>query len=468
MLREHWSYQPLTEPRVPGLEAGASGHPADRFIREGLERRGLQPAPPGDRRTLARRLSLVLTGLPPGPAEVDRFVRDPSPDAYERLVDRLFASPHLGERWARHWMDLMRFGETYGYEWNYELLAAWRYRDYLIRAFNQDLPFDQLVREHVAGDLLEQPRIDHRLGLNESIAGAAFFRLGEMGHDNCVTFREIRTDVVDNQIDTLTKAFQGLTVACARCHDHKLDPIPTKDYYALYGILTSSHQLSRTLDTGDSHQRVKAGLKKLKSSIRKELARLWIRQSAQIPDYLLAAQAAQGGSAPASARTAGLDPKRLERWRQVLLKESVDPEGILFPWAAISCEAGFSPGRLPQAWSKLEAYYKGETGARKDFKPHPLPGLRRFSFRQSGWLASRRAWPQGGNGCRRSIDRQHRGISRAFRCPSRRPVQPRPLGTAQRRPALALPTQGQEFPESEAHGRQAGFPTDHRGPLHPG
>ena len=367
MLREHWSYQPLTEPRVPGLEAEASGHPVDRFIREGLERLGLQAASPGDRRTLARRLSLVLTGLPPGPEEIDRFVRDPSPDAYERLVDRLFASPHLGERWARHWMDLMRFGETYGYEWNYELLAAWRYRDYLIRAFNQDLPFDQLVREHVAGDLLEQPRIDHRLGLNESIAGAAFFRLGEMGHDNCVTFREIRTDVVDNQIDTLTKAFQGLTVACARCHDHKLDPIPTKDYYALYGILTSSHQLSRTLDTGDSHQRVKAGLKKLKSSIRKELARLWIRQSAQIPDYLLAAQAAQGGSAPASARTADLDPKRLERWRQVLLKESVDPEGILFPWAAISCEAGFSPGRLPQAWSKLEAYYKRETGARKDF-----------------------------------------------------------------------------------------------------
>ena len=367
MLREHWSYQPLTEPGVPGNGARPLGHPVDRFIREELGRRGLKPAPPGDRRTLARRLSLVLTGLPPQTGEVDRFVQDPSPDAYERLVDRLFASPHLGERWARHWMDLVRFGETYGYEWNYELLAAWRYRDYLIRAFNQDLPFDQLVREHVAGDLLEQPRVDPRLGLNESLAGAAFFRLGEMGHDNCVTFREIRTDVVDNQIDTLTKAFQGLTVACARCHDHKLDPVPTADYYALYGILNSSRQLSRTLDIGDSNQRIEASLGKLKSSIRKELARLWTRRSEQIPDYLLAVQAAQAVGVPAAARAAGLDPERLERWHRVLVKQSADPEGILYPWAAIACEAGLSPGQFSQAWSKMEIHYKREMAERKEF-----------------------------------------------------------------------------------------------------
>ncbi len=367
MLREHWSFQPLTEPRAPASPSGFSGHPVDRFIREGLEAKGLEPAPPSDRRTLARRLSFVLTGLPPKPEEVDRFVRDSSPDAYERLVDRLLASPHLGERWARHWMDLARFGETYGYEWNYELLAAWRYRDYLIRAFNRDLPFDQLVREHVAGDLLEEPRVDPHLGINESIAGAAFFRLGEMGHDDCVKFREIRTDVVDNQIDTLTKTFQGLTVACARCHDHKLDPIPTEDYYALYGILTSSRQVARTLDTGDSHARVKADLKKLKPLIRKELARCWIQQCQEIPSYLLAAQAAPNHRAPTPPKATELDPERLERWRQVLLKESVDPEGILFPWAAISCETDLSPDRLQAAWSKLDAYYKREIRARDTF-----------------------------------------------------------------------------------------------------
>lgn len=367
MLREHWSYQPLTEPTVPRTDARALGHPVDQFVRRQLERHGLQHASLGDRRTLARRLSLVLTGLPPEPEAVDRFVQDLSPDAYERLVDRFFASPHLGERWARHWMDLMRFGETYGYEWNYELLAAWRYRDYLIRAFNQDLPFDQLVREHVAGDLMKEPRINRQLGLNESMAGAAFFRLGEMGHDNCVTFREIRTDVVDNQIDTLTKAFQGLTVACARCHDHKLDPIPTQDYYALYGILNSSRQLSRTLDTGDSHQRIKSGLKKLKSLIQNELAKLWIRQTEQIPDYLLAAQVAQSGTALEVGRAVDLDPERLESWRQVLRKQSLDIEGILFPWAAITCEAGLSPTLLPEAWLKLEAHYKKEMAERKEF-----------------------------------------------------------------------------------------------------
>ena len=203
--------------------------------------------------------------------------------------------------------------------------------------------------------------------LNESLAGAAFFRLGEMGHDNCVTFREIRTDVVDNQIDTLTKAFQGLTVACARCHDHKLDPVPTQDYYALYGILNSSRQLSRTLDVGDSDQWIKQRLKKLKSSIRKELARLWIRQSEQIPDYLLAIQAARNGAAPSAARAAGLDPERLKQWRQVLLKQSMDPEGILYPWAAIACEAGLSPGSFRRAWSKMETHYKREMAERKDF-----------------------------------------------------------------------------------------------------
>jgi len=365
---QSWSFRPLTAAAPPAVADGTwAGTPIDRFILARLEAAGIEPNSPAGRRTLIRRASLDLLGLPPSPERVEEFANDSASDAYERLLDELLESPHYGERWARHWMDVMRFGETYGYEWNYELLAAWRYRDYLIRAFNQDLPFDKLVREHVAGDLLKQPRIDRRLKLNESLAGAAFFRLGEMGHDNCVTFREIRTDVVDNQIDTLTKAFQGLTVACARCHDHKLDPVPTQDYYALYGILNSSRQLSRTLDVGDSDQWIKQRLKKLKSSIRKELARLWIRQSEQIPDYLLAIQAARNGAAPSAARAAGLDPERLKQWRQVLLKQSMDPEGILYPWAAIACEAGLSPGSFRRAWSKMETHYKREMAERKDF-----------------------------------------------------------------------------------------------------
>ena len=185
--KEHWAFQPLAKHRSPlpgerppldnaglpihrppldkgGLQGGSpskktnADHPVDHFILAALDKAGLKPAKPADKPTLVRRLSLVLTGLPPTPLEVDLFVRDTSPDAYGRLVDRLLASPHFGERWARHWMDVMRFAETYGNDWNYEIKGAWLYRDYLIRAFNQDVPYDQLIREHLAGDLLPKPR----------------------------------------------------------------------------------------------------------------------------------------------------------------------------------------------------------------------------------------------------------------------------------------------------------------------
>ncbi|MBL8227866.1 MAG: PSD1 domain-containing protein [Bryobacterales bacterium] len=213
LVRSHWAFRQV-RPQPQGS--------IDGFLKS--------EQPLLDRRSLYRRLANVLTGLPPDPRELEAFVKSGD---YEKAVDRLLASPHYGEQQARWWLDLMRFGETRGYEWNYEITGAWRYRDYLIRAFNDDLPYDQLVREHVAGDLLPDAR-------PESPIGTAFYRLGEAGHDDCVQFREIATDVIDNQIDTLTKAFQGLTVSCARCHDHKLDPIPTADYYALYGILNSS------------------------------------------------------------------------------------------------------------------------------------------------------------------------------------------------------------------------------------
>src|SRR5262249_48329415 len=158
LKKEHWAYQPVSDPELPSPR-NAAQHPIDRFILSALEKRTLHPAQPADRRTLIRRLSLILTGLPPTPLEADLFERDASPGAYERLVDRLLASPHFGEQWARHWMDVMRFAETYGNDWNYEIGGAWQYRDYLIRAFNQDVPYDQLIREHLAGDLLAKPRL---------------------------------------------------------------------------------------------------------------------------------------------------------------------------------------------------------------------------------------------------------------------------------------------------------------------
>ncbi|MFN9459883.1 MAG: DUF1549 domain-containing protein, partial [Acidobacteriota bacterium] len=268
LRREHWSYQPVRSVAPP---AGKAAHPVDRFLDARRAAAGLSLAPAAERRVLARRAAYVVTGLPPEAGLLERFLNDRSAGAYERYVDALLASPRYGERWARHWMDVVRYAETHGYEWNYEIQGAWRYRDYLIRAFNLDVPYNQFVREHVAGDLLAKPRVVE--GRNESVLATAFYRLGEMGHDNCNQFRELRTDVVDNQIDTLTRAFQGATVSCARCHDHKIDPIPTEDYYSLYGILNSSRQVARTLEVGAAPP---AGVAELKLAIRQELATAWL------------------------------------------------------------------------------------------------------------------------------------------------------------------------------------------------
>src|SRR5207248_2987713 len=200
--RGWWSLRPVRKPAVPAVrDTTWSDHPVDRFLLARLEAAGLTPAGPADPRTLVRRLSLVLTGLPPTPEEVEAFLtecgtQDGSaagipPAALERLVDRLLAAPHFGERWARHWMDVVHFTETHGNEWNYEVHHAWRYRDYLIRAFNADVPYDQLVREHLAGDLLKQPRWNRSEGFNESVIGTAFYRFGEANHDDCIDLPQI-------------------------------------------------------------------------------------------------------------------------------------------------------------------------------------------------------------------------------------------------------------------------------------
>jgi cytochrome c553 len=236
----HWAFRPVRRPVIPpGI------HPVDHFIRAKLAAAGLTQAQPADRATLLRRVTFDLLGLPPTPAEVEAFVADRSPDAWEKVVDRLLASPHYGERWGRHWLDLVRYAETQGHEFDPDIPNAWRYRDYVIRAFNTDLPYDRFVTEHVAGDLLPDPR---RLdGANESVLGTGFWYLGEAKHSP-VDVRQDQADRVDNMIDVFAKTFLGLTVSCARCHDHKFDPLPTKDYYALYGVLSSSRYEQAFLD----------------------------------------------------------------------------------------------------------------------------------------------------------------------------------------------------------------------------
>ena len=261
----HWSWQPIRNPSPPpiadspasAVTADGGDHLADRFqaaewpsdpldhfvLRQLLDA-GLQPAAAVDRRGLIRRLSFDLTGLPPTPQQVAAFVDDSHPAAVERLVDSLLDSPRFGERWGRHWLDLVRYAESRGHEFDHDAVNAFAYRDYVIRAFNADLPYDQLVTEHIAGDLLAEPRNDPHHGGNESVLATGFWHLGEWVHSPVDT-RKDESDRFDNMIDVMSKTFLGMTVACARCHDHKFDAISTADYYALYGFLRSSdfHQV---------------------------------------------------------------------------------------------------------------------------------------------------------------------------------------------------------------------------------
>jgi mono/diheme cytochrome c family protein len=362
--RGWWSLRPVRPPVVPPVkDASWPRDPVDRFLLAKLEAKGLQPAQPADRRTLIRRATLVLTGLPPTPEAVEAFVQDASSDAYEKLVDRLLASPHFGERWARHWLDVVRFSETHGNEWNYEVQHAWRYRDYLTRAFNNDVPYDQLVREHIAGDLLPQPRCNRGGAFNESVIGTAFYRFGEANHDDCISLPQIGYDIADNQLDTLTKTFQAMTVACARCHDHKLDAVSMKDYYALLGILRSSRLVSHTIDAPEVNAGPLRKLRELKTAVRRRLGAVWLRQAKDLGRYLLAAQARRSNRPEAAELAKDLDPRRLESWMAALKADKLPPEDILAPWRMLTAaRAPFSV-----AWKELADRYAKETRERAAF-----------------------------------------------------------------------------------------------------
>jgi hypothetical protein len=358
LIREHWAFQPVRATQPPR----SSGNPVDAFVRAKLAQAGLKPAAPAQPRDVARRVANVLTGLPPEKLELQRFLDGHSPAAYQAYVDRLLASPHFGEQWARHWMDVVRYAETYGYEWNYEIHGAWRYRDYLIRAFNSDVPYDQFIREHIAGDLLNKPRtLDHGKW-NESVVGTTFFRLGEMGHDDCIQFRELRTDVVDNQIDTLTKAFQGLTVSCARCHDHKIDPIPTEDYYALYGILNSSRPVTRTLNLQGPSAAARSRLVQLKGQIRIELADAWLKETSLLGRQLAASLAWRQDAKDGAHAAADLDALRVNLWLKLLDRKKVDLDDPLFPIAQMAD----SKSRR-ETWTSLTKQYEKETAERETY-----------------------------------------------------------------------------------------------------
>ena len=238
--RAYWAFQPIQDPIVPASTGPAwpqSAHAVDRFLAARLDRSGIPPAAPADKRSLLRRVTYDLTGLLPTPDETAAFLADDSPEAFAAVVERLLASPRYGEQWGRHWLDVARYAESAGHDGNNAYLYAWRYRDYVIKSFNDDKPYDQFIIEQLAGDLLEKsgdPQTDY-----ERTVATGFLQVGPKP----VVMRDKRQmllDIADEQVHATGVAFMGLTLGCARCHDHKFDPIPTADYYSLAGIFAST------------------------------------------------------------------------------------------------------------------------------------------------------------------------------------------------------------------------------------
>jgi hypothetical protein len=250
--RKFWSFQPVRRPGVPTIREPEYKvrNPIDAFLLAELRKKGLPPAPPADKRALIRRATFDLTGLPPTPGEVRDFLSDSSPNAYEKVVDRLLASPRYGERWGRHWLDLVRYCDSLDARSlgaPGDIGEAWRYRDWVVNAFNSDLPYDEFVKDQIAGDL--RPARNPGEFNRDGLIATTMLAIGNWGNGDADK-EKIQTDIVDDQVDVISRGFMGLTIACARCHDHKFDPIGTKDYYGLAGFFFSTHILAKFTPKG--------------------------------------------------------------------------------------------------------------------------------------------------------------------------------------------------------------------------
>jgi hypothetical protein len=312
-------------PDPEGLPKPWQSNPIDRFVFRKMAESGLSPSPPADRRTLIRRASFDLIGLPPTPEEVDAFLADDRPDAHEQMIDRLLASPHYGERWGRHWLDVARFGESNGFERNVIINNLWPFRDAVIRAFNEDKPFDRLVLEHLAGDVIGP-------GDPEVEVGTAFLVCGpydNVGNQDPVQAAQIRANTVDDMVRAVGESFLGLTVGCARCHDHKFDPILQRDYYALADALAGVHHGSRVI-ASEEHRKQdadrRAPLIAERDRLGAEIASL--REAIRSRAEANAAEIESGWTRPAVDRTGteeSFDPIEARLVRLVVAGLDTDP-----------------------------------------------------------------------------------------------------------------------------------------------
>jgi hypothetical protein len=336
--QKHWAFQTVRMPAPPPVRNRAwVQSPIDAFVLAGLEAKGLAPAPPADRRTLLRRASFDLTGLPPTPEEIAAFEADPSPDAFDKVVKRLLASPRYGERWGRHWLDVARYADTKGYVFTEERRYpySYTYRDYVIRAFNDDLPYDRFILEQLAADRLPQGAD------NRALAAMGFLRLGRRFLNN-------QADILDDHIDVLTRGLLGLTVSCARCHDHKFDPIPQKDYYSLYAVFASSVEPrelpvlgmpARTEAAEAFDRELKARQQRVTDFQEAKYSELLVRLRARVADCLLAVGEAARGPGEGLAnvqRVEDLPFGLIRRWQTYLRESRNKHDPIWAPWHAFA------------------------------------------------------------------------------------------------------------------------------------
>jgi hypothetical protein len=337
--RTHWAFVPPRSPEVPEIRqpGWVIRNPIDSFIGARLQEKGLHPAPEADRRTLLRRITFDLTGLPPTPEEMREFLSDPSPRAYETAVERLLASPRYGERWGRHWLDVARYADSKGYVFEQErrFSHSYTYRDWVVNALNRDLPYDQFLVHQIAGDHVATP--DNPWPM----AAQGFLTLGRR-------FLENGHDIIDDRIDVVTRGTMGLTVACARCHDHKYDPIPTADYYSLYGVFNSSEEPGEKPLLGPNPDPARAAqYEEARAARQKELQEFRAERTAEVArklreragEYLLAAQDSMGldwTNLESLARGRSLDPGLVGAWKGRLEQWQASPTPAFAPWFAFA------------------------------------------------------------------------------------------------------------------------------------
>jgi cytochrome c553 len=331
--RKHWAFQPIGNPAPPAVQnSDWCRTPIDQFVMAGLRASQLAPSPQADRRTLIRRVSYDLTGLPPSAAEVEQFVRDPDPQAYTKLVDRLLASPQYGEQWARHWLDLARYSDTKGYVYAREerfWVHASSYRDWVVRAFNDDLPYDRFLLLQIAADQVapHDPA---------SWAAMGFLTLGRR-------FLGVTYDIIDDRIDVVTRGTMGLTVACARCHDHKYDPIPTADYYSLYGVFQNCAERfvaiepsTRSASPSNAFEKeFRKRQQKLERAMAKSRADATDRARQRVSEYLLAQLELDKYPEERFNQmlsTSDLIPAFVRNWQTFLAEAAKTGDSIFIPW----------------------------------------------------------------------------------------------------------------------------------------